>query len=184
MNKKPNCKKCIFRAKSYEKHGCNFLFVTGHTRKAEPPETCKDFREGARMERREYLLLQEGLQEKAKRQRAPGGGRKEEHDWDKARKPYDEGYNDGQIARVMGLRPQTVCEWRKRNNLPANTTTGGRRRVKDWDYVRELYERGLNDREIADEVNVTDNVIYKWRKRHSLQANTNSGGQRKKRNET
>ena len=170
MSKKPNCKKCIFRAKSYDPHRCNFLFVTGHTRKAEPPETCKDFREGARMEQREYLLLQEGLQEKAKRQRAPGAGKKEKFDWSIARRLYDEGKNDGEIGKAMGINPRSVKSWRNRNDLPANTGTGGRQKELDWGKVRELYGQGKNDCELAETFGVSVNTIFKWRHREKLPA--------------
>lgn len=41
-----------------------------------------------------------------------------------ARRLYDLGLNDGQIADKLGVSPGSVYHWRYRNGLPARTTTG------------------------------------------------------------
>ena len=125
---RPDCKKCVFRTEYYAAHLCDYASITGRTRKAEPPEQCTHFKEGTRIEKPEYRML-EKLGEVIKK-RAPGGGAKPKHDWEMAETLYKKGYNDGEISRVMGLRPQAVQAWRKRNDLPANTVSGGRRIVR------------------------------------------------------
>lgn len=122
---KLKCGKCIFRGKAYDVVGCDYATITGKTRKAQPAEKCTFFIAGARMEPEEYRNLHG--EEIKPRKRLPGGGAKPKYDWEWAKELYDRGLNDGEIGRVMGIRPQTISLWRGRNRLPANTTPGGRR---------------------------------------------------------
>lgn len=123
------CGKCRYRAKRTDGYRCNYCLITGHTRRAAPPERCRYFRAGNRIEPKsaEADRLRAVIREKEKRPRAPGAGAKPRFDWDEARRLYDRGANDGEIGRVLGCRPQTVKSWRKRRGLPANTAPGGNR---------------------------------------------------------
>lgn len=125
----PDCGTCMFRTEGYALHKCDYAAITGKTRMAEPPENCTHYKKGPKIEAGMYKVLQEA--EDAGRKRAPGAGAKPKHDWDLALRLYKKGYNDGEISRVMGLRPQAVQAWRKRKKLPANTVSGGRRIVRD-----------------------------------------------------
>ena len=232
---KQRCHECIFRGDGFTCVGCDYATITGHVRGAVPAEKCTHFRKGARMTQAEYRLLQDVLREKQKRKRNPGAGAKQKYDWELARKMYDTGCNDGEIARALGCVSSTVRTWRIQNNLPAHATVGGiqkrfdwslarelydkgyddeviagaigcarvtvekwrlrngmtangtekrgRKRL-DWDKAMELYNRGLNDREIADEIGGSRKTVEKWRRTTGLPANTTAGGQRKKRDET
>jgi len=44
-------------------------------------------------------------------------------------KLYRKGYNDSEIANVVGITPRGIYLWRKRNNLNANESRGGKPRV-------------------------------------------------------
>lgn len=41
----------------------------------------------------------------------------------------------------------------------------------DFDLVRKLYERGMNDREIGEEAECSGCVVWKWRKKNKLPPN-------------
>lgn len=165
---KKRCHECMYRGDGYDLVGCDYATITGHVRGAIPPEECTHFQKGDRMRRAEYLLLKNVLSENQRR--APCAGKEEKYDWSIAEQLYKEGKNDGEISREMGVRPQLVCAWRKRNGLQPNTTEGGRRKKLDWDKVKELYDQGKYDSEIAKVFGVSDNVIFKWRKRNNLPA--------------
>lgn len=168
---KKRCHECMFRGDGNDLVGCDYATITGHVRGAIPPEECTHFRKGERMTKAEYKLLQDALMGRTeKKQRAPGGGRDEKYDWSVAEKMHAEGKNDGDIARVMGVRRTLVLAWRKRNGLKANTTMGGQKKELDWAKVREMYDQGKFDNEIAEAFGVCDNVIFKWRKRNNLPA--------------
>ena len=167
------CKQCIFRGDSYDLVGCDYATITGHVRGAIPPEECTHFRKGERITKAEYRLLKAALAsapEKKRKKRAPGAGKKEKYDWSIARKLYDGGKNDGEIGREMGINPRSVKSWRNRNDLPANTETGGRWKELDWGEVRKLYDRGKNDKELAAAFGVSVNTIFKWRHHEKLPA--------------
>lgn len=125
--KEARCGKCVFRAKPLAQNTCDYFAITGHTRKAVPPEKCRNFREGERIdpERKGIVIDQSPLLNS--RKRAPGGGAKPKYDWAKARKLYEQGLNDGEIGRAIGCRCHAVFSWRKKNHLPANDIPGGRR---------------------------------------------------------
>lgn len=123
------CGKCQYRAKRTDGYRCNYCLITGRTRRAVPPERCRNFQAGDRIEPKsaEEEALREAARKKEKKPRAPGAGAKPRFDWEEARRLYDRGANDGQIGRALGCRPQAVRSWRKRRGLPANTTPGGNR---------------------------------------------------------
>ena len=120
------CGKCVFRAKPLAQHTCDYFAITGHTRKAVPPEKCRNFREGERIDPERKGIVIDQSPPLESRKRAPGGGAKPKYDWAKARKLYEQGLNDGEIGRAIGCGCHAVFSWRKKNNLPANTAPGGR----------------------------------------------------------
>jgi hypothetical protein len=61
---------------------------------------------------------------------------------------WGEGYSDCKIARILGVHPQAIFIWRKRNGIPPNNSA---RKLTDNEKIaiRELHFRGFNDCEIA-----------------------------------
>lgn len=98
-------------------------------------------------------------------------------DHQKRLKLYNKGMSDREIGRKLNKSHSTIYRWRKKYNLVANekkkktnkeeiskTEMKNKRRLK-------LYNKGLNDREIAEKTGVNSSSIYKWRKRNNLPAN-------------
>ena len=108
--------------------GCDYATITGRTRKAQPPEECTYFVKGGRIEPAKYDPVLIAQRKNKNRKKA---GVKPKHDWEYGKSLYERGFNDGEIARKMNITPQVVCQWRQRNDLPANTNSGGRRIVRD-----------------------------------------------------
>lgn len=168
---KEKCHECIFRGDGFTCVGCDYFTITGHVRGAVPAEECTHFRKGDRMTKGEYRLLQDVLREKPKRKRNPGAGAKLKYDWDLARKMYDTGCNDGEIARKLGCVSSTVRTWRIQNNLPAHATVGGSQKRFDWSLARELYDKGYDDEVISGAIGCARVTVEKWRIRRGLPSN-------------
>lgn len=182
--KNPDCSTCIYRAVN-RAWKCNYETVTGHTRKAVPASRCADYREG-NPEKNSPLELLEKLRraEKEEKKRKPRGV-KEKYDWDIAKRLYDEGKNDGEIARVMGCTPGVVRQWRNRNKLPANATAGWRARPAkhNWDLAMKLYQEGKSDGEVGREMGCSGKVVANWRRRQGLKANKPQGWKGSRKND-
>ena len=102
---------------------------------------------------------------------------------------YNEGLNDKEIAEKTGVSKIAVCRWRHRNKLPhnryANKPKSNRTRTHKkgdayienpkYAIVRELYNEGLNDKEIAAKVGMHQKSIFRWRKDNKLLSNTPFG---------
>lgn len=120
MEKKEKCDQCVFRSRVFA-YRCNFAYLTGHTRKAVPPEACKDFIAGGRLETpEEAKALWETMEKKAARKE------RKKPDWDRGLELYRLGKNDGEIAVELGVSVGAVCGWRRRNGLPANAGARGK----------------------------------------------------------
>ena len=170
--KKPDCKKCVFRAVN-RPWLCNYETVTGHTRLAEPPKKCTHFKEGEPARQNGFELL-EKLRRAENQENRRRTGRKEKYDWTIAKRLYEQGKSDGEIAEVMGCYASVVRVWRKRNDLQINIKPRKKRVVKsrfDWDKGRTLYDRGMSDGEIAKVLGCNKNSVLKWRGRTNLPAN-------------
>lgn len=90
------------------------------------------------------------------------------------KKLYEEGLSDREIAEEMRKPPATVRNWRLREGLSANTDRARtapaavqERRRK----MMDLWSQGLNDREIADGVQVTKKTVRAWREKFGLASN-------------
>ena len=115
------CKECAFRGKP-GKNMCDYAWLVGHTRKAQPPEKCTYFIAGEKLETSEAAaeFLKKRAEPKAvETQTKPG---RKTVNWERAEELYRTGANDGEIAREIGVSPPTVCNWRRRNQLTANAT--------------------------------------------------------------
>lgn len=121
--KKERCGECIYRAEPAKNWKCNYMTITGVSRKAQLPEACTYFKRGDRLDGRKAVA--QAL--KARRDK-PQKPKPTKYDWAPARRLYNEGKNDSEISRFMQCPAQTVRSWRKREKLKANAEVGGRRR--------------------------------------------------------
>lgn len=97
---KIRCLECRYRAAKFSDYTCDYAGITGHTRRAVPPEA-------------------------AKRAKPKGPAiainpsrRRTRYDWEKAKMLYDQKWSDSKIAAAMGCDVNSVFAWRKREKLP------------------------------------------------------------------
>ncbi|MCD6468538.1 MAG: hypothetical protein J7L32_04415, partial [Thermoplasmata archaeon] len=84
---------------------------------------------------------------------------------------YRKGYSDREIADEVGVTPVVILSWRKKNNLKPNIQQG--QPLSDAEEKRrlELYKKGLNDKQIASVIGISEEGIWQWRKKRGLVAN-------------
>ena len=87
----------------------------------------------------------------------------------KAKPLYESGMNDAEIARALGVAPSSVWNWRYRNHLPSNQTSGSGKNV-DYGKVQILYDQGCTDMEIAEAVGCSKHTVGIWRRKNILPA--------------
>lgn len=117
---KDRCGKCMYGAGALSVFRCNYAGLTGRTRKAQPPEACTYFRAGQRLVTPEEAARQQEARQKKPECRKTARGL----DWEKGWDLYQQGKNDGEIAREMGCSTGAVFRWRKRNGMPPNAEPG------------------------------------------------------------
>lgn len=98
-------------------------------------------------------------------------------DREAAKKLYDKGHSDAEIADQLGVHYKTVERWRRENGLFRRNPEAV---AVSW---MELYEQGLSDVDIAQAVGVTQSTIWRWRHRDRLPPNTTRGGDHRKKRE-
>lgn len=94
---------------------------------------------------------------------------------------YEQGCSDNAIATALGCSRLTVFTWRKKHNKPThnpkhpscavNKQAGERvpsNKKVDDDRARELYDSGLDDKEIGEVMGIAPSTIAAWRHRHNL----------------
>ncbi len=89
---------------------------------------------------------------------------------------YAQGLNDYTMADALGINWNAIRHWRHENKLPANSKRPAPKKLtlEQEKRRREMYERGMTDREIAKVQGVTRKAIYNWRAHRRL--GVNSGG--------
>ena len=100
--------------------------------------------------------------------------------YDQIAKLYKQGLSDSKIAKAVGCTRLTVFAWRQRNNKPTNhpkpqkaasqpdkKKTARNKKIDD-DRARELYDSGLDDKEIGEVLGLSPSTIAAWRRRHNL----------------
>lgn len=134
--RRARCERCAFRAPAGADYRCDFCAITGRTRLAAPPEKCRDFLEGKRIDRSQVKMgpLGEAVSGEQKKR---GGGPKPKYDWERGRRLYDQGKNDGEIGRELGCAPHTVCQWRRKLGLRANAAPGGTTIQKGEEHMKD-----------------------------------------------
>ncbi len=91
------------------------------------------------------------------------------------RKLHALGLVDREIAMRIGKAQSTVQKIRVKMGLEANGVT----RVIDRTLVKNLYDRGYNDCEIARKVVCSSLSVFGWRQRNNLPPNAKRGERRK-----
>ena len=89
-------------------------------------------------------------------------------DDERARKLWEQGKTDPEIASALGVSKGCVWHWRNRAGLPS---VEYRTRPKgiNWEETgRRMLENGATDREIAETVGRSPATVCLWRKRHGL----------------
>lgn len=82
---------------------------------------------------------------------------------------YNQGLNDVEIGRAVGLSSNGVRSWRLREDLPANYRTGFQPKF-DRAEARRLYEQRKTDKEISEALGAIRCTITTWRNREGLPA--------------
>lgn len=141
---------CIYRAPKGEKHGCNYLYMTGHCRtvglppRLQLPCNCPRY--------------------------IPDGTSPTEiitRDWrDEALGLYNAGATDHEIAEALGISYDRVNRWRREKGLPLHPARKGS--AFDWEKVEELYRHGANDIQIAQELGCSVSSVWRWRYKYEL----------------
>lgn len=67
------------------------------------------------------------------------------------------------MARQLEVHAGTVREWRKRMDLKPNPWPGARKGL-DTDKAMRLLENGLNDKQIAEHLDISVTSVQGWRK--------------------
>lgn len=67
---------------------------------------------------------------------------------------------------------------------PQVENRGGRRRTVDKSGFRELYDKGLNDNQMAKALGVTNTTVWQWRHENQLEPNGKRGGYREGKKES
>lgn len=81
---------------------------------------------------------------------------------------YNQGYNDSEIARILGINNVTVSSWRNKQNLPKNFKYT---RKFDTNKFLELYKQNYSYAEIARQLGVSDSAIQEYASSLKLVAN-------------
>ena len=78
---------------------------------------------------------------------------------------YDQGMADLEIAKRSGVPKRTVQSWRYKNKLKPNPKNyvPSQELLERRKKLRELYDRGLNDREIAAATGISEKTAAKFR---------------------
>ena len=83
---------------------------------------------------------------------------------------WKQGLTDEEIAARSGVSRRTVQTWRYKNHLKANPKSYEPNRMLEERRrkMRELYDRGLNDREIAAATGISEKTAAKFRQSNGL----------------
>lgn len=94
---------------------------------------------------------------------------------DERRELYDQGLGDGAIGKALGIDKSSIRRWRTQSGLPSNYPATGRSSLRlsasNDRERRQLYQQGLNDRQMAARLDVSRHSIFDWRKTRHLRAN-------------
>lgn len=86
---------------------------------------------------------------------------------------YNLGLNDREIAEQLNISRSVVFLYRAKNNIPTHNPRNNELSSKEHRKRLKLYNKGLNDRQIAEQVSLTKGGIKGWRDRNNLPSNYN-----------
>lgn len=108
---------------------------------------------------------------------------------DAFRKLYDEGKNDREIAEALGVNKSSVTAARNRlklppNIMPAKGSEAEKRIVERGERIKELYNQGKSDKEIAAILECSKSTVHYERQRLGLPRSGpyKRGGEKKEKN--
>lgn len=109
-----------------------------------------------------------------------------EESWrDIARRLYDQGATDREIADRLGKDINRIGTIRRKQwNLPPNPGPHGPAVSIDYEQATALYRRGANDCEIAQALGCSVSAVYKWRNKYELLPNSHGGRKAAKKGES
>lgn len=93
---------------------------------------------------------------------------------------YRKGYSDKRISMLIGCSATTVGRWRAKNNLPMVKVSITKPERFERETMRELYEKGMNDKQIADAIGCGPSTVQRWRIKEGLVAHRFLKGEKKK----
>ena len=122
------------------------------------------------VEMREFL----GLGMKHKKKIAPPA----QLDTEEAKRLYDLGLCDREMAERLGVQKTIVRNWRQRKGILCNPEKLKRVPEQLQEERMRLYKMGLTDGEIGKLVGLTKAGIQSWRRANNLPVNIREGGVR------
>ena len=156
---------CIYRNKNASDHGmtnpgnCNFLTMTGRSRikglpdRLQLPCNCIEY-----IPDRTATAAMVGM------------------NWEeRARKLYNAGATDNEIAQATGVKYDRVNRWRRRQGMPIHRDKKGPAPAFDWKKAMELYRHGASDVTIAREIGCSVRAVWHWRFKCELIPNGTTG---------
>lgn len=91
--------------------------------------------------------------------------------WDtaKALQMYQDDASDVQIAKALGVSPNTIGEWRKGQGLPLRHLKNEKKLVGTIaERALQMYQEGATDAQIARACGVSASGVCRWRKREGM----------------
>lgn len=158
MNSKMRCRHpdCIYRTNQNQKYiyDCDYLAITVHSRIAglspeeQLPGNCRKYVPANGKPRR-------------------GKATKEDGQWhDEARRLNAEGLTNAEIGKKLGTRRKNIEAYF--NSIGIKSNTAGYLSGWDWRKAERLWERGVDDHTVAEEIGCDISMIRKHRKRKEL----------------
>jgi DNA-binding CsgD family transcriptional regulator len=80
---------------------------------------------------------------------------------------YQEGKNDYEISKIMGINRNTIWWNRKQLNLPSNFSYSSFRKM-DYKKAEELVKQNKTDREVAEILGMQKSAVYWFRKNQNI----------------
>ncbi len=161
------CRTCRYRWQVSETEVCcGYFCITGRRRPCPPGAGCT-----------EYIRDERAAKERAQAPRQ----RQISWDTDHARRLWQDGATDQEIADAVGASKDAVRHWRQRRQMRCNQGPRGPQRTWDTERARELWAQGYMDREIGEAVGAGKKAIQHWRDVEGLPANGRAGRAKRER---
>jgi hypothetical protein len=104
-----------------------------------------------------YLQLGGGLREPRKRGRKPNSAQRPEQ----IKKLLGEGKSAPEVAKELGIKPNTIYQVCSRNKIPIPKSSSARKKALDAEIIR-LRELGINDAGVAHITGLNPDLLYTY----------------------